>query len=118
MSTVIGYAQQWRGPQGEITHTFDTTKEDAEGRVNVDHWRKVGNVFPVRNAIADGKYDPSQGVYDEASHDAAVAYWSALTYESNCGDHSKEVHAQIDRMLIAVERLVTAYVQRENSNGN
>lgn len=47
---VIGWAQEWVSANGEHTHTFDAIKDDAEGRLPVDGWQKVGKPFPVKDA--------------------------------------------------------------------
>lgn len=50
---IIGYVQLWESANGEGTYTFDTQKEDAEGRLPVDGWKKVGPVEPVANVPND-----------------------------------------------------------------
>ncbi len=50
LAGVIGHAQRWVGPNGEVTHTFDVSRDDAIGRYEPEGWRKDGDVFPVKDA--------------------------------------------------------------------
>lgn len=88
-----------------------------QGTIDTLKSKAPAPVVQAEPVVVVDKYDPSQGVYDEASLRAAGRYWEAIEYHVNCAeDISKDQLKLLFRQQVAVERAMSAHNHTINSD--